>query len=94
LRVKVILERDCELVFETVAPVGVFRQEFHGIVEAALEEVLGHLKALELMHSLHLLLALCPGNVESFVLLLDAGHLPLHFLNPLIVGLLLTLVIL
>lgn len=46
------------------------------------------------MHSLHLLFTLSPGNVESFVLLLDAGDLPLHFLDPLVVGLLLTLVIL
>lgn len=46
------------------------------------------------MHSLHLLFTLSPGNVESLVLLLDAGDLPLHFLDPLVVGLLLTLVIL
>jgi hypothetical protein len=34
------------LVFETVTPVRVFSEEFHGIVEASLEEMLGHLKAL------------------------------------------------
>jgi len=40
LRVEMVLERDCELIFETVAPVRMFRKEFHCIVEGALEEVL------------------------------------------------------
>lgn len=40
LGVEVILERDGKLVFETVAPVGVLRQEFHSVVETTLQEVL------------------------------------------------------
>jgi hypothetical protein len=79
------------LIFETVTPVGVFSQKLHSIVEAALEEVLGHLKALEFVHSLHLLLTFGSSNVKLFVLLLDAAHFTLHLLNPVFVGLLLAL---
>ena len=94
LRVQVVLERDRKLVFETVAPVRVLGEEFHGVVEAALEEVLGHLQALQLMHGLDLLFAFGASDVEGLVLLLDAGDFAFHFLYPLVVGLLLTLVVL
>ena len=88
-----VFEGDGELVFETVAPVRVLGQELHGVVKAALKEMLGHLQALELMHGLHLLLTLSAGNVKSLILLLDAGYFTLHLLHPLIMGLLLALVV-
>ena len=56
--------------------------------------MLGHLQALELMHGLNLLLTLGAGNVQRFVLLLDAGDFALNLLYPLVVGLLLSLVVL
>ena len=56
--------------------------------------MLGHLEALELVHSLDLLLTLGSSDVESLVLLLDAAHLTLNFLNPVFMGLLLALVVL
>jgi len=90
----VVLERNRKLVFETVAPVRVFGEEFHGVVEGTLQEVLRHLEALQLVHGLHLLLALGASDVQRLVLLLDAGDFMFHFLHPLVVSLLLTLVIL
>ena len=89
-----VLERHGKLVFETVAPVRVFGEEFHGVVEGAIEEVLRHLQALKLVHGLHLLFALGARDVERLVLLLDARDFTFHFLYPLVVGLLLALVIL
>lgn len=56
--------------------------------------MLGHLEALELVHGLDLLLTLSSSDVECLVLLLDAAHFTLNFLNPVFVGLLLALMVL
>lgn len=82
---EIILECNSQLIFETVAPVGVFGKEFHGVVETALQEMLRHLQALELVHGINLLFALCPCDVECLVLLLDPGNFALDFLHPLVV---------
>ena len=94
LLIQVVLKRNRKLVFETVAPVRVFGEEFHGVVEGTLEEVLRHLEALKLVHGFFLLCALGASENQQIVLLLDAGDFMFHFLHPLVVGLLLTLVIL
>ena len=69
-------------------------KEFHGVIEAALQEVFRHLQALQLMHSLHLLFALATRNIECLILLLNAGDFTFNFLHPLVVCLLLPLVVL
>ena len=89
-----ILERNSKLIFETVTPIRVLCQELHCVIETALQKVLGHLKALELVHGLHLLLTLGPGNVQSLIFLLNTGNFSFDLLYPLIMGLLLAFVVL
>ncbi len=45
------------------------------------------------MHGLNLLFTLSSGNVQSLVLLLNARDFAFDFLNPVLVGLLLSLVV-
>lgn len=78
-----ILEGDSELVFEAISPVGVVSQLGHGAHEAAREELLGDVEALELVHGLDLLLPLGSRIVQGLVLLLDQRDLALHLLLPL-----------
>jgi hypothetical protein len=49
-----------------------FSQEFHSVVETPVQEVLRHLQALKLVHSLYLLFTLGTSNMKSFVLLLNS----------------------
>lgn len=70
-----------------------FSKELHSVVKTALEEVLGHLEALQLVHGLNLLFTLSSGDVERLVLLLDAADFALDLLNPVLVGLLLAFVV-
>ena len=69
-------------------------KEFHGVVKATLQEVFRHLQALQLVHGLHLLFALATRNIESLVLLLDARNFAFDLLNPLVMCLLLTFMVL
>ena len=83
-----------QLVLETVAPVGVLGQHVHGAHEASLQESLGDVQALQLVHGFDLLLAFGAGIVESLILLLDERDLTLDLLVPLSMIVLLSLLVL
>ena len=66
----------------------------HGAHVAALEELLGDVQALQLVHGLDLLLTLGSGVIESLILLLDEVNLAFDLLLPLILVILLALLVL
>ena len=82
---EVVFVLNLQLVLKRITPVAVLSQVPQSAFKTTLEEVLGHAEALQLVHCLHLLVALTPGLLEHLVLVLDALDLALDFFLPAIV---------
>ena len=77
-----VLVGNLQLVLERGAPKVVFRQMCHRVHEAVLQEPLGNVETLELVHCFNLLLSLHAGYFQRFVFVLDPRDFSFDFFLP------------
>jgi hypothetical protein len=88
-----VLVRDVQLVLERITPVVRLGQVGQGALEAARQELLGHVQRLKFVHSFNLLFTSCTSILQIAVLVLDALDLALHFFLPRVAQVNLTLLV-